>query len=468
LSMENIATNRPPQHLSLIAHHFFTVESILIAWFITTPVASFFVRYPLEKSIITYDRAVVGLVIIMLLWKYRVRSRENHGAQNQIGALRFEIAWALLSVLMLINVAMKSGDVGPAIRTVIDGFWLPLAVFHIARSHFDLRGRRSALLLGAVVLGVMLFAIGAYEFVTGTDLFHYSGSELIREGELRVNGPFASDSSYAIICMLIAVFLAFAPRALNVRLDRAAKLTYGFAIAASIAAAMLPQFRVVAAAMLVCWLIFAATRSAQAGWLNKIKKAWRTKRFPRSSLELHPFTMSITVLVALAALSLLSASTSLGQRLGSLHNVYGRLATWEAAVRIAAENPLLGVGITNYGDYFRTKYFEGERPVESLIEARAALTPHSNLLWVAAEVGALAFALYLIANVYIFRTGARALNLAADRRQRAAAACFLALAIAYCLPGLTLTSGIYADLNLYFFFLLGLLANSFQQQVIRS
>lgn len=464
MSMENIATNRAPHHLSLIAHRFFAVESILIAWFVTTPVASFFVRYPLEKSIITYDRAIIGLVIIMLLWKEWARSKKNFGAQGRISALRFEIAWALLSVLMLINVAIKSGDVGHATRIVIDGFWLPLAVFHIACRHFDLRGKRAALLLGAIALGLMLFAIGAYEFVTGTDLFHYSGSELIREGELRVNGPFASDSSYAIICMLIAVFLAFAPQAFNVRVDRAAKLIYGFAIAASIAASMLPQFRVVAAAVLVCWLIFAATRSAQTGWPDKIKKAWRTKRFPLSSLELHPFTMTVTVLVALAALSLLSASASLGQRLGSLHNVYGRLATWEAAVRIAVENPLLGVGITNYGDYFRTKYFEGERPVESLIESRAALSPHSNPLWVAAEVGALAFALYLIANVYIFRTGFRTLQLAADRRQQAAAACYLALAIAYCMPGLTLTSGIYSDLNLYFFFLLGLLANNFQNK----
>jgi O-antigen ligase len=162
---------------------------------------------------------------------------------------------------------------------------------------------------------------------------------------------------------------------------------------------------------------------------------------------------------------LLSASASLSQRLGSLHNLYGRLATWEAAARIAAENPLLGVGITNYGEYFRAKYFEGERPVESIIEARAALSPHSNPMWVAAEVGALAFALYLVANVYIFVMGARALKRAEDGRQRAAAACFIALAVAYWLPGLTLTSGIYSDLNLYFFFLLGLLANSFQKQV---
>lgn len=449
--MENITENRT-------THPLFSVETILLAWFVTTPVASFFLRYPLDKSIITYDRAAIVLVIAMLLWRYWVRAKT---ASIGVGALPFEIAWALLSVLMLINVAVKSGEVGHATRIVIDAFWLPLAAFYIARRHFDLRGKAPALLLGAVAVGVMLFAIGAYEFVTGTDLFHYKGSDLIREGELRVNGPFASDSSYAIICLLIAVFLAFAPRVFNVRLDRAARLVYRFAVVASIAASMLPRFRMVGAAIIVCWVIFAATGGAQTGWVNKFKSVWQTKRLSLSSLKLHPFTMTVIVLVAFVVLSALVASASLGQRLASARNAYGRLATWEAAARIAAENPLLGVGITNYTDYFRAKYFESERPVESIIEARAALSPHSNPLWVAAEVGAFAFALYVIANVYIFRTGYRAFKRAEDKRQQAAAACFVALAVAYFLPGLTLTSGIYSDLNLYFFFLLGLLANRF-------
>ncbi|HJQ69882.1 MAG TPA: hypothetical protein VKA70_12965 [Blastocatellia bacterium] len=447
--MDNVFRKRITQHSALSTQHF-----LLLTWFVTTPFLSYFVRYPLEKSIITFDRAVIGLVVVTLLWKHWTSAK-----RGSIRALRFEIAWALLSVLMLINVVLKSGNVGYATRVVIDGFWLPLAMFHIARRHFDLRGKRGALLLGAVALAVALFAVGVYEFVTAADLFHYKGSELIREGELRVNGPFASDSSYAIVCLLIAVFLAFAPRALGVRLDRAARLTYGTAIAVAIAASMLPQYRVVAAAIVACWLIFAAARSKTTGWINKARIALHTKRLPVASLRLHPFTMTVIVLIALAAAGVLLSSASLGQRLGSLHNLYGRLATWEAAVRISADNPLLGAGIANYGESFRAMYFEAETPVDRIIESRAALSPHSNPLWIAAEAGALAFALYVVANVYIFSMGYRALKRATDGRGRAAAACFMALAVAYWMPGLTLTSGMYSDLNLYFFFLLGLLAN---------
>jgi hypothetical protein len=70
-------------------------------------------------------------------------------------------------------------------------------------------------------------------------------------------------------------------------------------------------------------------------------------------------------------------------------------------------------------------------------------------------------ALYLIANLFLARMGWRGFRRAQSGAQRTAAACFLAILVAYWIPGLTLTSGLYSDLNLYFFFLLGLLSNRF-------
>src|SRR6185503_176435 len=47
-----------------------SLEAVLVAWFVTTPLASFYLRVPLERSIITYDRAVfaVMIVIVLLNW----------------------------------------------------------------------------------------------------------------------------------------------------------------------------------------------------------------------------------------------------------------------------------------------------------------------------------------------------------------------------------------------------------------
>jgi hypothetical protein len=82
-------------------------------------------------------------------------------------------------------------------------------------------------------------------------------------------------------------------------------------------------------------------------------------------------------------------------------------------------------------------------------------------LWIASELGLSGLALYVAANLYLFLMGWRVLKRAAPERQRIAAACFLALVVAYWLAGLTLASGYYSDLNLYFLFLLGTLSTQF-------
>jgi len=146
-------------------------------------------------------------------------------------------------------------------------------------------------------------------------------------------------------------------------------------------------------------------------------------------------------------------------RLADPRNAFSRIATWEAAAEIAIEHPLFGVGLANYGDYFSAKYSWEEESVERVMNTKALPSPHSNLMWIAAELGWIAFAVYVVANVYLARIGWRALKRATCATDRTAAACFLALVIAYWMTGLTLTSGLYSDLNLYFFFLCGLLSN---------
>jgi O-antigen ligase len=66
-------------------------------------------------------------------------------------------------------------------------------------------------------------------------------------------------------------------------------------------------------------------------------------------------------------------------------------------------------------------------------------------------------ALYLVANVFLVLPACRALILGRNIRARAAGVCFIVLIAAYWIPGLELTSGMYSELNLYFFFLLGMI-----------
>jgi hypothetical protein len=429
-----------------------SVEAVLVAWFVTTPLASFYLRAPLERSLVTYDRVVFVVMIVMaiLTWK-RTHSESSTKASAlqspSISIKKFEAAWALLSVAALANVAARSNSLAYATRMAVDSFWLPLIAFYIARKHLDIRRQGKALVLGAIALALLLFVIGAAEFVTAADLFHFKGSEIIREGERRVNGPFISDSSYSIICSMLFLFLLSARRLLKPKFDRAGKAFYWLGVAAAAGGAMLPMFRAVAAAMII-GLIIVQVSGQRARFLSQ-----------RSASGL----LMIAVLVLIGVAAVLAPLMLRAGRLSDPRTAFARLATWQAAIAFTVDNPIFGIGLGNYSDYFRERHFYRDPTIRDVFDARAAQSPHSNVLWISTEMGVTGLILYLAANVYLLLMGWRALKRASTDRERSAAACFLALLAAYWIPGLTLASGEYSDVNLYFFFLLGTLSGQFSR-----
>ncbi|HKY03468.1 MAG TPA: hypothetical protein VJQ56_01195, partial [Blastocatellia bacterium] len=239
----------------------FSLELLLFAWFALSPIASFFIRYPAERSILTFDRAVFAVATF-------AAARSAWRAKT-LPLVKLEIFWALVAVLAVVSAVALSLDIGAASKTALDSFLLPLAAFHVARRHLDLKEKGAVLILLAMWLAVLLFATGAYEYLTASNLFPYKGSELVREGELRVNGPFASDSSYAVICLMVALLLKAAPAAFGVRLDKSARLLYAIALASVALASLLPLFRVVAAALVICWALYSlAGRRGRAVRVN--------------------------------------------------------------------------------------------------------------------------------------------------------------------------------------------------------
>jgi O-antigen ligase len=438
-----------------------SIETVLLAWFATTPLASFYLRFPTDRSIITYNRVVFGWLVVMLLVESHRKSKmtaalldtSSSTERASFSLSKFEIVWALLSLLALTSAVAQSNNVAYAMRIAIDTFCLPLLAFYFARKYFDLRSGGRLLLLGCMVLVLFLVATGVFELATGVDLFQYKGVELVREGERRVNGPFAEDSSFAIICLMLFLFLQAAPRLLRVRFDRAGKIVYVCATAAAALGALLSLFRVVAFALVICWIAQRWAAHRDAGQVP-LKGSDLRRVLPLASL------IVVIVIVLGGWLATMAPSRS-GGRLADLRSAFGRLATWQAAAEIALENPAFGVGLANYPDYFDASHYYSDEPLEEVLDTKAADSPHSNLLWIASELGLSGLALYIAANLYLCLTGWRALKRAADQRQRIAASCFLALVVAYWIPGLTVASGYYSDLNLYFLFLLGALSTQF-------
>lgn len=415
-------------------------EVTLLAWFVGSPIASYYFRLPGERSLITFDRIVVAALATSFLLG---AIRKPH---NSLTVSRFEIAWGVLTLVALVSVVSKANSLGFATRVAVDAFGLPLFVFFIARRFVDVEKCSKALILGAMALALFLFATGAIEVLSGADLFPFKGSELIRGGELRVNGPFSTDSSFATVSLMLALFLRAAPRMLRVRFDAGAELAWVAAMLAAAGAALMPMFRSVLAAGVVAWTLFevVAARPTLPG------AGWRWKVIGR-------VTAAGGLTIALVVAAFLWESPPIAKRLFNAGNLYSRLATWEAAARMTADNPLVGVGLWNFVDEFERLYGDEDWTLEEALDTRIARGAHSNLVWITTELGLLGFVPYVIANLCLLLTGLGALKRANDTKSRAAAACFASLMAAYWIPGLTLVNGAYSDLNLYYFFFLGIL-----------
>ena len=435
-----------------------SLETLLLTWFFLTPFASYFFRFPTDQSLITFDRAVLAIVALLLLLRYFAPREARRPA---ILVTKFELAWALLSALVLVSAIAQSNNTGFALRIAVDAFALPLVAFHAARYQINLRGQQRLLFFATVALAFFLFLTGIYEYRTGVNLFAYKGSEIFRDGELRINGPFLSDPSYAIICLLVTLFLRLLPRLLQLKFDRSGRLVYGSALAASAVATLLPLFRTVAFTLVFCWLLIEvllllqARRGAPGRLRHTLVSFFRARRIGIYAIA------GVLLVVGFTAWQEVGGGTSLARRLTSARNVYGRLATWQTAARIALENPIFGVGLTNYTEYFDQKFSDWRQQRDALADTRAANTPHSNFLWMAAEFGIAGLLLYLLAFLYLAFLGLRLAKEGATPSQALAGGGVLILLIAYTIPGLTLQSGAYWDLNLYFFFMLGLLANNY-------
>jgi O-antigen ligase len=431
-----------------------SIQAVLICWFAITPLASFYVRFPTDRSIITFNRVVFASLVFILLLDWKENSangaKEATSRLSPFSMSKFEVAWTLLALLALASALTRAGNVAYAARLAFDTFVLPLVAFHIARNYLDLQRAGKQLSLACMALAILLFATGAFEFATGIDLFAFKGAELMREGERRVNGPFATDSSFAVICLMLFIFLQAAPRIFRLRLDRTGKLVYTSSLVAAALGALLPLFRAVAIALVVCWIFL----------------KWPARERNRQSRSLagnRSFLLgaSAVILIALAGWFVTTAPAVTGSRLTDPRTAFGRLATWQAAAEITLDNPFFGAGLGNYAEYFdKTHYYSDEAP-EEVLEARAVDSPHSNPLWISSELGLTGLALYIAANIYLLFMGWRAFRNAHDQRQRLTASCFLALIFAYWIPGMTLSSGYYSDLNLFFFFLIGALSSSF-------
>lgn len=382
------------------------------AWLALAPFVEAYMRYPYEGSIITFSRLAVPMIFAMSFCALVRRS-----ALINIGLT--EVWWGVFSAFILINLGINDVDL-VAMKLVVDGFLLPLLLVVAVRNwrlSYDTIGKI------LVTIAILLPVIGALEF-SSVDLWPFPGSELVRDGVIRPNGPYSSDNSYALICLLTGLALIFF-RPFGVNLWMKFKKV---AVVFAFTGAMLPQFRSVG---------LAAVGTTVLGYMF-----W--KGFGLRQLLLTG------VIIALATTLILAVG---GRRMSDTTNFFNRVATYRVAVEIATANWLSGVGFGRYEAYFNEHYRQAPKPKPYTKQELAQMpqsTPHNNFLLVAAELGLVGLLLYLIVAIVPFVEAYRLY-----RYDGACAAALFTFWASYHLVGLTLSSGYYGDVNLFLMFLHG-------------
>lgn len=407
------------------------LSPFLLTWIAIFPLGYYFLSFPPEKPFFTFDRAIVGLLLLGLLATPSAKMARLSPAIRATG-----VAWACFLLAATLSIFGTPDTLG-SVHMIVDTFLLPALLGLYVLRIFPVRDYLKQLHILVSLMSIYLAAIGAAEMYSGVDLLPLPGAGTYFAGApgaqlLRVNGPFLSNNSYGLIGLITLFLLLFLKRVADYPPPPWFRCLHAAGVAAAFAVALLPLFRSIALTLLLIFLMEAM-------------------RVRGRTLRLAFFAGAASLLIGFFWLSG-QVPDFYQERISDMDNVYARVAQEQQSFRLFSSNPLTGIGLTNFHGATEksTKYATEFNGIEALDY------PHSNLSAVLAETGLLGFVPFSLSQVLLVSAFLQL------RRQGTPAAglawkYFLWVFLAYWISGLSLTSGYYSDLNLWFVFVIALL-----------
>jgi len=417
--------------LSVAAYLLFSVlqgnfSPILLTWAAIFPLGYYFLSFPREKPWFTFDRAMVGLLLLGLIataWSKSVPIARTIRAAG--------VAWSLFLLAAVVSIA-GGQDTLSATHALVDAFLLPALLGLYILRVFPAGKYLKQIHILVALMSIYLAAIGIAEVYSGVDLLPLPGAGDYFAGSpglqlLRVNGPFLSNTSYGLIGLTSFFLLRFFKKAAESPLPFWLRCLHAAGLASALAVALMPLFRSIALTLLFVFAIEAL----------QVRK--------------RTFRLAFVVLIATLLGGFLWLSSRFPdlyeERISGADNLYARVAQYQQSFALFLSHPLTGVGFNGFHNAAEkaTKYVTEYNGVEALDY------PHSNLTAVLAETGILGFIPYVVSQVLLvaaFRQVRRQGTPIAELVWKG----FLCVFLSYWVSGLSLASGYYSDLNLWFVF----------------
>jgi O-antigen ligase len=403
------------------------IDLFVIGWVLLFPLGYYYVSFPREKSLITFDRILIVLLLSAIFFGI-VKARQTVSRDMKKAA----VAYAFFIVAGFVSVRSMQNPLG-AVKAAADLFLLPVILGYYVICCMDVKRWLPKIHTVTCLMAIYVFVIGAAEFVTGRDLMPFAHDVFFdaASGLHRVNGPFSTNNSYGLIGLITLFFLVFLKRVLTRQALRGGRrLLHNVAIGAAFAVGMMPLFRSMEITLGLVLVI--------EMYLNK-KVGVR---------------FMICGLLALALLGVwwikVKSPELYEDRVSNPDNFYARVAQQEQTLRLFLAKPINGVGL---GDYPEAAAALGQTSFHGVYSVGSAHNTLGNIL---AETGLTGFIPFVLSQVFLCRAF---WNLRKRGSPGAAVAgrFFLYVFLGYWISGLMLTSGYYSDLNFWFVFVTAVL-----------
>lgn len=401
-------------------------EPLLLLWIAIFPLGYYFLSFPRDQATITFDRVIIALLAVgSALCPRNLRVTIPDDLRRCVWA------WFLFLAVCLLSLVGARLALSP-LRLWFDSFVLPAVLGWYVIACFPVKRYLRFIHFLVCTISIYSAGIGIAEIFLGEDLLKLPGAGTYFAGFreisiLRVNGPFQSNNSFGLIGLLSFCLLAFMWQAIGKNLPRWQKALHGLGLAAALLQAMMPMFRSIFLTIAV-FLVLDLFRA----------RRWRAK------------ALRLAVLAALASgLFLLMSSVPdlFEERVSDPGNIYARMAQQIQNVAVFRAHPVMGVGLGNFNEEVTHK-----PTLAGSYQSEAALDyPHSNLGAVLGETGLVGGLPYVLSQFLLLHAFWKFRNSGSQIGKEAWWA-FLSIFLSYWISGLTLTSGYYSDLNLWFTF----------------
>jgi len=402
---------------------------VVLGWALLFPLGYYCTSFPREQPVVTLDRAFIIVLLVAACLAGR-RGVTEIGRDLRGTALWWAV-FVFFAALTLPRIKLPMSG----IRVLVEGFIFPAVLAWYVIRYIRIREHLESLHLLTCIMACYIAGVGAAEVVLQRDLMALPSSAVLLAGGdqqsdflVRPNGPFSSTNSFALIGLVTFLFLLFLRKAIGDSMPGWQRMVHRVGVAGALLATILPLFRSVFTSLLVI-LIF------DVFYQRGVRRVIR---------------LGVIFSFLLVALLIRIALPSVFEERSDTANIYGRIAEQKQVLNMFLDNPLNGVGFTNFPEAASsskyTAYYRGVQSVDN---------EHNNLSAILAETGLAGFLPYLVSQILLFGVFWRL------RKNGASAALawryFLFVFLGYWVNGMSLTSGYYSDLNLWYMFVLAVL-----------